>query len=262
MNSNAGSQKDRVRSQFGKNAWKYIKSEGHAKGTDLENIVEWLVPSREWICLDIATGGGHVAKALSRHAGTVVASDLTVGMLEAARIAIRDAGINNVLFIQADADSLPFLDSTFDAVTCRIAPHHFSDKEKFLEESSRVLKAGGKFLMVDNVTPEDRNMADFMNAFESSRDPSHVSCASPGWWTDAISSHGLKVERVELRKKAYMFRSWAERTAESREQIDRTEKLILSAPGSLMEYYEVQVEGSHVVSLKVDEMMVMASRAR
>lgn len=260
MDGSMVSQKDKVKSQFGRNAWKYVKSEGHSKGPDLETLIEWLSPSRDWICLDIATGGGHVARKMSGYVRTVVASDLTMKMLEAARTSIRDAGADNVIFVQADAESLPFPDSAFDAVTCRITPHHFSEKEKFISESSRVLKKGGKFLMVDNVTPEDQELADFMNAFESSRDPSHVSCGTPDEWKGMISGYGMEVANAAFRKKTYMFRSWAERTAESEEQIERTEKLILSASSRLHDYYDVIVENGHVVSLQVDEMMVLANK--
>lgn len=252
--------KELVRKQFGRNARKYVESEGHANGPDLGEIVNWLSPSMDWMCLDIATGGGHVARTLSSHAGMVVASDLTMKMLEAARVPIRDAGLKNVLFVLADAESLPFMDSTFDAVTCRIAPHHFPDKALFVSESSRVLKEGGKFLVVDNVTPEDPELADYMNTFESLRDPSHVSCASPAEWKELIAGSGMEVARMSSRKKTYRFRSWAERTAESEGQIESTERMILSGEQRLREYYGVVVQDDHVVSLQVDEMMIMAIR--
>lgn len=261
MGRDTDARKDKVRRQFGRNAWKYVNSEGHSRGPDLEDIVEWLHPSGEWVCLDIATGGGHVARILSAHVGTVVVSDLTGKMLQAARSSLLGSGVKNAFFVQADAESLPFLDSTFDAVTCRIAPHHFSDKDRFVSEASRVLKSGGKFLMVDNVTPEEHDLGDFMNAFEYARDPSHVSCASPIEWKNMIHGNGMKVTGQRLRKKTYTFRPWAERTAESGEQIERVEKLILSASDRLRDYYGVVSEGDHVASLQVDEMMVLAIKS-
>lgn len=258
MSGDGREQKERVKTQFGKNAWKYVKSESHSKGTDLDTLVEWLSPAPEWVCLDIATGGGHVAKRLASKAGVVVASDLTMNMLKAARDSMAGSGYENVFFVLADSESLPFLDSTFDAVTCRIAPHHFSNKESFVSESCRVMKTGGKFLMVDNVTPEERTLADFMNSFEYTRDPSHVSCGSPAEWEKMITSNGMDILDMSIRKKTYEFRTWVERTAESSLQIENTENIILSASDELKEYFRVKVENSHVVSLQIDEMMVMA----
>ena len=55
------------------------------------------------------------------------------------------------------AEALPFADASIDLVTCRIAPHHFDDVRKFVMESARVLRPGGLFGLVDNVSP-DRSM--------------------------------------------------------------------------------------------------------
>ncbi|WP_240504444.1 hypothetical protein [Bacillus sp. 005/A4HT-01/001] len=62
---NSDQAKRRVVEQFGRNAKKYVASQTHAKGADLDLIVEWTAPKESWIVLDIATGGGHPAKALA-----------------------------------------------------------------------------------------------------------------------------------------------------------------------------------------------------
>lgn len=139
------SHKARVQDQFGATAAAYVASAGHAAGDDLAQLVAWNEGGPEKAALDVATGGGHTALALAAHYGRVVASDLTAPMLAAAEGFIRGKGIANVDFRLADAEALPFGDAEFDAVSCRIAPHHFPDPARFVAEVARVLKPGGLF---------------------------------------------------------------------------------------------------------------------
>lgn len=76
--------KHAVQEQFGKNAQQYVESKTHAQGDDLQLLVQWLAPQTSWKVLDIATGGGHVARTLAPHVAQVVATDLTRPMLAAA----------------------------------------------------------------------------------------------------------------------------------------------------------------------------------
>jgi ubiquinone/menaquinone biosynthesis C-methylase UbiE len=151
--------------QFGKKAREYVESRDHALGPDLQRIIDWAQPERNWRVLDVATGGGHVARTLYPHVGLVVATDLTWLMLKAARDANLKAGADGIIYLMADAENLPFLDETFEMVTCRIAPHHFTDKGAFIREVSRTLKSNGIFIMIDNVIPNDPELGTMMNTF-------------------------------------------------------------------------------------------------
>jgi ubiquinone/menaquinone biosynthesis C-methylase UbiE len=145
----------RVREQFGATAEDYVASRTHAAGDDLAQLVAWAEGGPAKRALDVATGGGHTALALAPHYGRVVASDLTPRMLATARAFIRARGGANVAPACADAEALPFRDAAFDAVTCRIAPHHFGDPARFVREAARVLRPGGLFLLEDSVVPDD-----------------------------------------------------------------------------------------------------------
>ena len=78
-------QKAQVRAQFGPSAAAYVTSAGHATGPDLEQLLAWGRKRGAARVLDIATGGGHTALAFSRFTPSVVALDLTLPMLRAAR---------------------------------------------------------------------------------------------------------------------------------------------------------------------------------
>lgn len=193
--------------QFGKKAREYVVSRGHAQGLDLQRIIEWTHPEKGWKALDIATGGGHVARTLHPHVGLVIATDLTWNMLTAAREANVKAGADDVIYLMADAENLPFLDETFDIVTCRIAPHHFTDKGAFVREVSRVLKSKGIFIMIDNVVPGDTELGMLMNTFEKMRDRSHVECASVEEWKSMLAGSNLEILKEDVEKKCTHSRS-------------------------------------------------------
>jgi ubiquinone/menaquinone biosynthesis C-methylase UbiE len=248
--------KDKVKSVFGKNADKYVTSEIHAKGDDLPLLAEWLQPEKTWTVLDIATGGGHVSKALSPHVGTVVSTDLTEAMLENTAKHLR-ADFGNILYVVADAESLPFLADSFEAVVCRIAPHHFPHPEKFIKETARVLKPGGKFILIDNVAPENSELAVFMNTTEKLRDDSHARCLSKGEWRHLLAENALMEIQSLDRRKTFQYPTWVRRTAESEEQIEQVEQHLLGADAAAMDYFQISIQNGKVQNFVIDEWMAM-----
>jgi ubiquinone/menaquinone biosynthesis C-methylase UbiE len=250
----------RVREQFGGNAQKYVTCATHAKGDDLDRLVPWLKPTTHDLMLDIATGGGHVAKTLAPHVKTVYVTDLTPQMLTAARNHLSESGVGNAVYMHADAESLPFLPATFDIVTCRIAAHHFPHPELFLKEVTRVLKPGGRFVLIDNVAPERQAVADFLNLVEAIRDPSHIRCLSVSEWTDLLRQSGLSIRASEQWRRQFDFQSWVERMAPTTAHMRSTEATMRLAPADIAEYFEITVGATGVETWASDQWMVLADR--
>ncbi len=141
-------------------------------------------------------------------------------MLMVARGLAAERHLANVGFADLRAEALPFADGTFDIVTCRIAPHHFDDVRAFVTEVARVLRPGGLFGLVENVSPDPSIMADDAaalaraadeyNAFEKHRDPSHVRCLTLAEWRGLVADAGLKERHVELLDKPMVLGPWAD----------------------------------------------------
>lgn len=224
--------------RFDRFAQRYVTSQGHAQGSDLDIMVAIASPRPEWIALDIATGGGHTALRLAHHVARVVATDLAPGMLAAAETHLRAQGAENVTFELADAQDLPFEAEQFDLVTCRIAPHHFADCPQFVREAARVLCPGGTLVVQDHILPPDKEAARYVDAFERLRDPSHNRAYSLDEWRQMFLDAGLQVTHVEQVTKEHTFLSWAERQDCTRETIQGLAAIVQDAPRAAYDWMQ------------------------
>src|SRR5215211_6295951 len=232
--------KQLVQDQFGATAQSYVTSQSHAHGADLQRMIELARPRGHEQMLDIATGGGHTVLAFAPHVRVVVATDLTAKMLAAAEVFVRGQGMSNLRFEYADAEALPFAGASFDIVTTRIAPHHFPDPQQYVREVARVLRPGGRFVLDDNMAPDDAELAEFMNRFEQWRDPSHVRAHSVGEWRAWIEAAGMTVEHADpLQRKRYDFPSWSERMHMPAAERAALEAWLIAAPARCCEFFAV-----------------------
>ena len=107
--------------------------------------------------LDIAGGTGDLTAQFSRRVGPtgeVVLADINQAMLDVGRDKLRNMGIvDNVDYVQANAEELPFEDDRFDIITIAFGLRNVTDKQKALESMYRVLKPGGRLLVLEFSKP-------------------------------------------------------------------------------------------------------------
>lgn len=119
--------------------------------------------------LDIAGGTGDLAYKFSRLVGTeglVVLADINASMLNVGRDRLIDRGaVGNVTFAQANAESLPFPDNTFDCITIAFGLRNVTDKDKALRSMLRVLKPGGRLLVLEFSKPNNPLLAKAYDAY-------------------------------------------------------------------------------------------------
>ena len=239
----------------------YVSSETHAKGSDLDRLIDIAQPQAHWQALDIATGGGHTALKFAPHVAHVVASDLTPRMLERARRHIADDnGARNVSFREADAEDLPFDADSFDLVTCRIAPHHFPDAQRFVQECARVLRSGAVLILQDQLLPDDDDAARFVDDFERQRDPSHNRAFQEADWMTMCENAGVTVEHCEHYIKRHDFLPWVRRQGHDEAAIAQLIQMMRAAPPAAKTWMDPQAWGAETATF-VNRHIIIRGRA-
>jgi SAM-dependent methyltransferase len=165
----------------------YRTSEAHREGQDLDLLVEWAKGART--ALDVATGGGHVARRLRNAGLEVVTLDPASGMKPD---------------VVAPAENLPFDDASFDVVACRVAAHHFEDVEAAVREMARA--ARDLVLVADNLF-----ISDTAEEADRVRDPSHVRNYTEAEWRRFFTEAGLEIEDVHAYVHPVQLEPWLER---------------------------------------------------
>jgi SAM-dependent methyltransferase len=182
----------------------YRTSAIHSSGEDLDLVVEWCEPGPGVTVLDVATGGGHVARRLREAGASVVTADPAPGM-------------------QADttapAEDLPFADASFDAVACRVAAHHFADVLAAVKEMARVAKH--RVVVCDNTFVSESS-----EAADRLRDPSHVRNYGAAEWHSFFELAGLEVAAEELLQRPLEIQPWLDRAGTPAEDQPRVRELL------------------------------------
>ena len=210
--------------------------------------------------LDIATGGGHTALAISPLVAQVTVTDLTPRMLEKARDFILAQGVTNALFQMADAEQLPFSPESFDRVTCRIAPHHFPDISQFVLEVARVLKPGGLFLLIDCIAPSDQELDTFDNIIEKWRDPSHGRSCTAEEWQAFLKEAGLSIEHMEFFRKTHEYDDWTARSQMPLDEKARLSQYILDSNQRIQIYFEIARKPDGQLASFTNDFILLKSR--
>jgi SAM-dependent methyltransferase len=212
--------------QFDRQSDRYGKSHILADTSDVAEVLAGVSPAPSARALDVATGGGHTALYAARRGWRVTAGDVSGRMLENAAKLVREAGfaLETVLF---PAEAFPFADSTFDLVTVRVAPHHFSSPASFVAEAARVLAPGGHLMVIDGSVPDgDAETCEWLHRVEKWRDPSHGRFLSRAEWEALVLGAGLTIESSSLREKKQPDLDWYFDTAATP---DENRMLVLDA---------------------------------
>jgi demethylmenaquinone methyltransferase/2-methoxy-6-polyprenyl-1,4-benzoquinol methylase len=122
--------------------------------------------------LDIAGGTGDLAAKFSRivgETGQVILADINYAMLAVGRDKLLDHGLSeNLEFVQADAQCLPFPDDSFDCITIAFGLRNVTDKDLALRAMLRVLKPGGRLLVLEFSKPKNPLLSKAYDAYSFS----------------------------------------------------------------------------------------------
>ncbi len=201
---------------WSKRAEAYRSAPEQREGADLDLIVQWADGAGP--ALDVATGGGHVARRLREAGLEVVSSDPAPGMRPD---------------VICRAEDLPFADGAFDLVVTRIAPHHFEDIVAAVVELARV---SSRLVVLEDTL----FVSEQVEEAERLRDPTHVRSYSEAEWRGMLEAAGLEVEQVERFEKRHPLEEWLARS-ETPEEDKRRVKELLAAQIEDDEYVDTKI---------------------
>lgn len=229
-----------VQAQFGNVADHYRTSIVHAKGADLDTMLNCVVLDGTERLLDAGSGAGHTALAFASRVREVVAYDLTPAMLEQVERLAAERGLTNISTMRGNVEELPFEDGEFDLVVSRYSAHHWTHPERALRELRRVLKLGGWFILSDVVAFSDHTQDTFLQTIELLRDPSHVRDHSVPQWQAMFEDSGFTSEIVLRFDVPLDFNDWVRRMATPPDQVSIIKKLWAGAPAEVQAKFQLQ----------------------
>lgn len=194
----------------------YRNAPEQREGEDLDLIVRWAEGCGT--ALDVATGGGHVARRLREAGLDVVSSDPAPGMQPD---------------VICRAEDIPFADDAFGIVVTRIAPHHFEDIAAAVAELARV--SAGLVVVEDTLYVSEQ-----VEEAEKLRDPTHVRSYSEEEWRGMLEAAGLAIEQVERFEKRHPLEEWLDRSQTPAADRPRVKELL-----------GAQIEGDEYVDTKL-----------
>jgi ubiquinone/menaquinone biosynthesis C-methylase UbiE len=249
------SHEQQVDRQFGQAAAAYLTSTAHAQGADLQRLPMLLQGRSDAQVLDLGCGAGHVSFAVAPQVGQVIAYDLSPQMLDVVQQEAARRGLNNIAVRQGAAESLSFGDAAFDCVLTRFSAHHWSDLPRALGEIKRVLKPGGRFVMIDVMAPALPLLDTHLQTIELLRDVSHVRNYSFVEWSRQLGAAGFAIDASDQWKLPLDFQAWVTRMQTPAERVAVIRGLLRNAPQEVRDYLEVRDD----LSFSLDVVMFEAS---
>lgn len=183
------------------------KSMNFTKQEYLEHIVSCVNPQKSNTVLEVAAGTCICGRSLAPFVKNVACLDMTTAMLAVGKAEAEKQRLCNIDFVQGDAEQLPFSDNSFDIVISRLAFHHFSNPKRCFSEMTRVVKTGGKLVVIDMEATEEplRNTED---EIETLRDPSHMRNLSKDEFTEMFRERHLTMTTMYCTELPVSLSAW------------------------------------------------------
>lgn len=174
----------------------------------LDEIVALAEPAPNQHWLEAASGPGIISRRLAPHVGSVEGIDLTPAMVAKATGTADAAGIGNVTFALGDVGALERPDDHYDGAVTRFSVHHLAVPRRMLAELGRVVRPGGRIVVVDHLADDDDDALVWSQSIERLRDPSHWTCHTPRGLRKLAVDAGLRPVTETIRAVEMDFEDW------------------------------------------------------
>lgn len=184
-------------------------SAGVANADDvLDEIVALAGPAPDQRWIEAACGPGIIARRLARHVAAVEGIDLTPAMVAKATADATAAGILDVSFGVGDICALDRPDDHYDGAVTRFSVHHLPVPRRMFAELARVVRPGGRIVVVDHVADDDADALVWSQSIERLRDPSHWTCHTVTGLRSLGTDAGLRLVTEKIRPVEIDFEDW------------------------------------------------------
>lgn len=183
------------------------KSMNFTKQEYLEHMISCVKPQKTDTVLEVAAGTCICGRSLAPCVKNVTCLDMTTAMLAVGKAEAAKQRLLKMDFVQGDAEKLSFSDNSFDIVISRLAFHHFPNPKRCFSEMVRVLKTGGKLVVMDMEAAEEtlRNTED---EIETLRDPSHMRNLSKEEFTEMFQDSRLPITTMDCTELPVSLSAW------------------------------------------------------
>lgn len=183
------------------------KSVNFSKEEYLDYMLSSVAPHEHDSVLEVAAGTCACGRSFAPLVKKIVCLDATAPMLQIGKQEAENSHLDNMVFIKGYAEELPFLDSSFDIALSRLAFHHFVDTDTVFSEMVRVLRPGGRLVLID-MEAADEPLRDIEDEIETLRDTSHVKNLSKKELQDLFTAHNLVLQKCETTKIQQRLENW------------------------------------------------------
>ncbi len=252
--------KSAVQDQFNQNVHHYLHGSPMDDHELLSLIVRLAEPKDDYHLLDVACGAGFLAAEFARVVSSVTGVDLSEAMLAEARNNAHQLGFGNISFELADVEALPYADETFDIVSCKLALHYFPNPSRAIGEMVRVARKGGRVVLVDRVSSENRHTQAYHNVIEKLRTPAKVKVYSPSEIVVLMEQQGLVVEQVQTYEQLQDVDDWLQTTGAPEACRQEARELMLRSQNEDVAVLNLRFEEGRLV-MTHDTVIVVAKKA-
>lgn len=219
----------------------------YAEGDTRDRVLEHLDPISDDLALDLGAGAGAMSVALAPYVRRVIALDLSRDMLRAAGLAARRRGRMAPIGVRGDALALPLREGCIDVLACRHAARYFGEPSRAAHEIARVLRRGGRVVVLDVVASGDPEVDAVLEALESLYSPVPVKLLSAAAWREQLLATGLRVDWMDEplfeRAEGRSLQDWSARAGLSQSGFEEARELLRNAPEAVRRYLRMLVHG-------------------
>lgn len=230
--------------RFGAAAQAYLASSSHASGADLDRLRGLARQMGNPETLDLGCGAGHAAYALAEGGARVTAYDLSAEMLAIVGSEAAARGLGGIATRQGAAERLPFEDASFDLVVTRYSAHHWSYAPACLRSVRRVLRPGGRLVVIDSIAPENPVADTLLQTIELLRDPSHVRDYRVSEWCAMLEAAGFAAPVSDTWTLDVEFGPWIERQGAGELRAKAVLDVLAKGAEEARRQYDIQPDGS------------------